>query len=168
MFPRDSRTEIEVGYLRSGRKFRVGKRRKNATGRGSCNTTRGGDYELTSHLDEGSCDGEEEYYVIFEEEEESKELVETQIPDHEYGTPAIPHTSPEVVFRNMFPSRLVNLNSTNTVNSGQGSLTTQKHSPSVLGSNIMPRIDIKLPIFNGNGLKDPEQHWFLCEVVWTV
>ena len=28
--------------------------------------------------------------------------------------------------------------------------------------------DIKLPIFNGNGLEDPEQHWFLCEVVWTV
>ena len=28
--------------------------------------------------------------------------------------------------------------------------------------------DIKLPIFNGNGLEDREQHWFLCEVVWTV
>ena len=28
--------------------------------------------------------------------------------------------------------------------------------------------DIKLPIFNGNGLEDPEKHWFLCEVVCNV
>ena len=28
--------------------------------------------------------------------------------------------------------------------------------------------DIKLPIINGNGLEDPKQHWFLCEVVWTM
>ena len=28
--------------------------------------------------------------------------------------------------------------------------------------------DIKLPIFNGNGLEDPSHHWFLCEFVWTV
>ena len=28
--------------------------------------------------------------------------------------------------------------------------------------------DIKLQIFNGNGLEDPEQHWFLCEAVWKV
>ena len=32
----------------------------------------------------------------------------------------------------------------------------------------MDGIDIKLPIFNGNGLEDPEQHLFLCEAVWTV
>ena len=28
--------------------------------------------------------------------------------------------------------------------------------------------DMKLPIFNGNGLEDPKKHWFLCEVVWTM
>ena len=28
--------------------------------------------------------------------------------------------------------------------------------------------DIKLPIFNGNGLEDPEQHWFLGDTVWIV
>ena len=32
----------------------------------------------------------------------------------------------------------------------------------------MARNDIKLLIFNGIGLEDPEQHWFLCEAVWTV
>ena len=33
---------------------------------------------------------------------------------------------------------------------------------------MMAGNDIKLPIFNGNGLEDPEQHWFLCESVWTM
>ena len=28
--------------------------------------------------------------------------------------------------------------------------------------------NIKLPIFNGNGLEDLEQYWFLCEAVCTV
>ena len=28
--------------------------------------------------------------------------------------------------------------------------------------------EIKLPLFQGNGIKNPEQYWFLCEVVWTV
>ena len=32
----------------------------------------------------------------------------------------------------------------------------------------MVGIDIKLPIFNGNGLEDPEKHWFLCESIWIV
>ena len=28
--------------------------------------------------------------------------------------------------------------------------------------------DMKLPIFKGTGAEDPEQHWFLCEAVWTI
>ena len=28
--------------------------------------------------------------------------------------------------------------------------------------------DIWLPTFNGNGAEDPEQHWFICEVIWMV
>lgn len=28
--------------------------------------------------------------------------------------------------------------------------------------------DMKLPAFKGTRLEDPEQHWFLCEVVWSV
>ena len=28
--------------------------------------------------------------------------------------------------------------------------------------------DMKLPIFKGSSLEDPKQHWFLCEVVWSV
>ena len=28
--------------------------------------------------------------------------------------------------------------------------------------------DVQLPTFNGNGMEDPEQHWFLCEAVWIL
>ena len=58
MFPRDSGDELEAGYLRSGRRFRSGKRRNTITGRGSCSTTGGEEYELASHLKKGSCDEE--------------------------------------------------------------------------------------------------------------
>ena len=54
MFLGDSETELEVGYLRSGRIFRSGKRRKTVTGRGSCIKTRGEYYELKSHVNIGS------------------------------------------------------------------------------------------------------------------
>ena len=27
---------------------------------------------------------------------------------------------------------------------------------------------MKLPLFKGSGLEDPEQHWFLCDDVWSV
>ena len=27
---------------------------------------------------------------------------------------------------------------------------------------------MKLPTFKGTGAEDPEQHWFLCEAVWTI
>ena len=28
--------------------------------------------------------------------------------------------------------------------------------------------DMKLPTFKGTGAEDPKQHWFLCEVIWTI
>ena len=28
--------------------------------------------------------------------------------------------------------------------------------------------DMKLPIFKGTWAEDPEQHWFLCESMWTI
>jgi hypothetical protein len=28
--------------------------------------------------------------------------------------------------------------------------------------------EMRLPIFRGNGFEDPDQHWFLCEVVWSI
>jgi hypothetical protein len=27
---------------------------------------------------------------------------------------------------------------------------------------------MRLPIFRGDGYKDPDQQWFLCEAVWNI
>jgi hypothetical protein len=28
--------------------------------------------------------------------------------------------------------------------------------------------EIRLPTFRGDGSEDPDHHWFLCEVVWSI
>jgi hypothetical protein len=28
--------------------------------------------------------------------------------------------------------------------------------------------EMRLPIFRGDIYEDPDQHWFLCEVVWSI
>jgi hypothetical protein len=28
--------------------------------------------------------------------------------------------------------------------------------------------EMRLPTFSGDGSEDPNQHWFLCEVVWSI
>ena len=68
----------------------------------------------------------------------------------------------------MSPSGFVNTSNTNTANSGQRSSGSQPFFPNVPGVNIMAGNNIKLPIFNGNGLEDPEKHSFLCESIWSV
>jgi hypothetical protein len=28
--------------------------------------------------------------------------------------------------------------------------------------------EMRLPTFTGDGSEDPEQHWFLCEALWSI
>jgi hypothetical protein len=28
--------------------------------------------------------------------------------------------------------------------------------------------EMRLPTFRGDGYEDPDQHWFLCEFVWSI
>jgi hypothetical protein len=28
--------------------------------------------------------------------------------------------------------------------------------------------EMRLPTFRGDGFEDPNQHWFLCEDVWSI
>ena len=76
--------------------------------------SRGEDYELMSHFDEGSCDKEEEYQSISEEDKE----IEAPDPNHQYDTPTTLCISLEVRSRNSSPSGFVNTSNTNVVNSG--------------------------------------------------
>ena len=59
MFPGSTDPELEVVFLRSGRRFWSGKRRKTIGGRQSPSLFRERVYEFESHLDEGYCKEEE-------------------------------------------------------------------------------------------------------------
>ena len=56
MFQGSSEDELDTIFLRSGRRFRSGKRRKVEEGRRAYILPREGEYGCDSHLDEGSCD----------------------------------------------------------------------------------------------------------------
>ena len=104
MFPGDNGTELEGGRLRSGRRFWLGNTRRTVTKRRSCNRTGGDDYDLTSHLEGGSCNEEEEYLPLYEREEDEK----SPDPKYEYDTHTTLRTSSEVRSRNSSPSGFVN------------------------------------------------------------
>ena len=69
MFLASSENELDTGFLRSGRSFQSGKRRKVAGGRRAYSLPREGEYGCESHLYEGSFDEEEGYSPIYEREE---------------------------------------------------------------------------------------------------
>ena len=96
---------------------------------------------------------------------DSEDSVETPRSGHYYITPVI---SPEVIYRVSSLDR-----TTNTDNFGTTTNTPEGIPPlnpllGNLDANSMDGVDIRLPTFNGNGTKDPEQHWVLCEAVWMV
>ena len=69
MFPGSSEEELDTGFLRSGRRFWSGKRRKLIRDKRAYSFPREGAYGCESYLDEGSCDEEEEYSPISERAE---------------------------------------------------------------------------------------------------
>ena len=84
------------------------------------------DYELAFHVDEGSCNEEEEYHLIYDGDKESEDSTEALVWEHSYSTPTTLRTSPKVRYRDLSPSAFANTGNTNVVNSRQGSQTSQK------------------------------------------
>ena len=123
---------------------------------------------MASHFDRGSCDEEEEYQSISEADEESQESTEAALSECGNNTPESPRASPEEIYTDLYPSKFVNTSNTNVVNRIQAIPARQTFLPYTPTVNIMVGFDIKLPIFNGNGLEDPKQHWFLCEFIWIM
>ena len=66
MFPRIRQPELEVGFLRSGRRFRLQKRRNTERGRQNPSLFEESEHKIWSHKDEGYCDEEEDYSPILE------------------------------------------------------------------------------------------------------
>ena len=58
MFPGSTKPELEVGVLRSGRIFRLGKRRKTERGQHNPSLFEENEHELQSYEYKGSCDEE--------------------------------------------------------------------------------------------------------------
>ena len=59
MFPGSTGAELEAGFLRSGRRFLIGKRIQTIGERRSPSLFGEREYEFGSHLDKGYCDKEE-------------------------------------------------------------------------------------------------------------
>ena len=55
MFPESTEPELEVGFLRSGIRFRLGKRIKTVGGRRTPSMFEESEYEVESHTCEGGC-----------------------------------------------------------------------------------------------------------------
>ena len=66
MFPGSTEPELEAGFLKSGRRFHSGKRRKIVGGRRTPSLFEESEYEVESWLEEGYCNEEEDYSPIFE------------------------------------------------------------------------------------------------------
>ena len=77
MFPRIIEPTLEAGFLRSGRRFKLGKRRKTVGDRRNPSLFEESEYEVESWLEEGSCHEEEDYSPISEGAKEFEEYVET-------------------------------------------------------------------------------------------
>ena len=89
MFPGSTEPELEVGILRSGRKFMQRKRRKAIGGRKTPSLIEESEYKVESRLDERYCNEEEDYSLIFEGLEESEDSVETPISECNYHARSI-------------------------------------------------------------------------------
>ena len=77
MFLGSGEPKLEVGFLRSGRRFRSGKRRKIEEGRQAPSVFEESEHEHQSQVHKGSCDEEEDYSPISEGAEDSKENFKT-------------------------------------------------------------------------------------------
>ena len=77
MFPGSTKDKLETIFLRSGRRFRSGERRKIVGGRQNSSLFVESEYGFGLHLDKGSCNEEEECKPIYEGEEELEESAET-------------------------------------------------------------------------------------------
>ena len=68
MFLGSYEDDLGTGFLRSRRRFRLGKRRKVIGGRRAYSFPRKGEYGCESYLYEGSYDEEEEHSLVSERE----------------------------------------------------------------------------------------------------
>ena len=128
----------ELGRTRSGKKYKV---------------------DFRSSIFENSSDNTRE------QSHSNTERTEGGIPYHPYTPQKSIGTQNNPVGTPYSSSQIVHTTTTSPPPTlPSGSYTANQHPPC---RNRMGD-DMKLPIFKGTGAEDPEQHWFLCEAVWTI
>ena len=111
MFPKRIEPELEIGVLRSGRRFKSGKRRKIERGRWNPSLFKGSEHELWSCEDE-----EEDHILILEGPEDLEGSDETSGSEHNYIKPEI---SLEIISRVSSPKRTSTTDITSSGTSAQ-------------------------------------------------
>ena len=128
----------EIGCTRSGKKYKV---------------------DFKSSFFEDSSDSTREH------SQNNRERTVEGIPYHPY-TPQKPiGTQNNPIGNPSSSSHTVHTTSTSSTVTPPSGSNTANHNPP--RRNRMGD-DMKLPTFRGTGAEDPEQHWFLSEVVWTI
>ena len=128
----------ELGRTRSGKKYKV---------------------DFRSSVFENSSDNTRE------QSHSNIERTEGGIPYHPYTPSKSIGTQNNPVGTPYSSSHTVHTTATSFISTPlSGSHTSNQHPPH---RNRMGD-DMKLPIFKGTGAEDPEQHWFLCEAMWTI
>jgi hypothetical protein len=152
----DSDSDTEAGYTRSGKSFREVP---------LVNLFKQSYGPLAQ--DEGFYSGEEaelsyeEYSKFARSEEVETEELHREEPETSGTTPTIEVSIvvPPVVLVSQSNQSNQSTKSTVTIRL----VLTQSRNQGKLMADEM-----RLPIFRGDGSEDLDQHWFLCEVVWSI
>jgi hypothetical protein len=146
----DSDSDTEAGHTRSGRVFRevplVNLFKKN-------------------YGDEGFYSGEEADLTDEEHSEEGK------VAEPRQEEPEASGTASTIEVSTINPIVVSTTLSNQSNQSHQSAQSTVTSSPPHTQSRNLGRSmadEMRLPTFRGDGSEDPEQHWFLCEAVWSI
>jgi hypothetical protein len=150
----DSDSEIEAVHTRSGRVFQE---------------VHLANMFKKNYGEEGFYSGEEAE-LTDEEHLEPTGIEEGKDKELRQGEPKTYETTPTIKVSTGIPPNSVVLS--NQINpSHQSVLSTINSSPPHIQSGTLGRSmadEMRLPIFRGDVFEDPDQHWFLCEVVWNI
>jgi hypothetical protein len=151
----DNDNDTEAGHTRSGRVFRevplVNLFKKN-------------------YGDEGFYSGEEAD-LMDEEHSESARPEEGKAEEPRREEPEASGTAQTIEVSTITPpvdSTTLRNQSNQSHQSVQSTITS---SPTHTQSGNLGRSmadEMRLPTFRGDGSEDPDQHWFLCEAVWSI
>jgi hypothetical protein len=120
--------------------------------------------------DEGFYSGEEEE-LLNEEHSESTRAEEGKTAEPRREESEASGTTQTIEVSTITPPVVLATLSNQSSQSHQSTQSTVTSSSTHTQSGNLGRSmadEMRLPIFRGDGSEDPDQHWFLCEVVWSI